>query len=67
MKKILNINTFLCFRAPTDCVQYFTGFSGTFQSYNWQTAQPQLLQAQNYFMCFRQEEGKTNIIYIFNN
>ncbi len=48
-------------RAPTDCVQYYTGFSGTFRSFNWQTTTPQLLHAQNYFMCFRQEEGNFEI------
>ena len=32
-------------RAPTDCVQYFTGVSGTVQSYNFGN---QILQSQNY-------------------
>ena len=32
-------------RAPTDCVQYFTGVAGNVQSYNFGN---QILQAQNY-------------------
>ena len=42
------------FRAPADCLQYFTGVSNTFQSYNYPT---QYLDGQNYVNCFRQEEG----------
>ena len=33
-------------RAPTDCVQYFTGVSGNVKSYNF--AGSQVLQTQNY-------------------
>ena len=42
-------------RAPTDCVQYFTGISGNVQSYNFQGAQ--LLQGMNYKNCIRTEKG----------
>jgi hypothetical protein len=48
---------FSSLRAPADCTQYFTGQSGTFRSFNWQTTTPQTLQSQNYNICFRQEEG----------
>ncbi len=48
---------FYSLRAPGDCTQYFTGQSGTFRSFNWQTTTPQTLQSQNYNICFRQEEG----------
>lgn len=44
-------------RPPTDCVQYFTGVSGTFQSYNFAATTPQAIANQNYLYCFRQEEG----------
>ena len=43
------------FRAPTDCVQYFTGTSDNIQSYNFNGAQ--LLQGMNYKNCIRTEEG----------
>jgi len=45
----------LYFRARTDCVQYFTGTSGTVQSYNFQGGTQ--LAAQEYNICLRQEEG----------
>eukprot|EP00095_Tigriopus_kingsejongensis_P007869 maker-scaffold127_size327531-snap-gene-0.8 protein:Tk07869 transcript:maker-scaffold127_size327531-snap-gene-0.8-mRNA-1 annotation:"PREDICTED: uncharacterized protein LOC100161421" len=48
-------------KAPTDCVQYFTGVSGGFQSYNFQGGQ--LIDNQAYTTCFRQEEGFCEISY----
>ncbi|XP_059078273.1 uncharacterized protein LOC131876800 [Tigriopus californicus] len=42
-------------KAPEGCTQYFTGESGSLQSYNF--ANGQLLTKQNYQNCFRQEEG----------
>jgi len=42
-------------RAPTDCVQYFTGVSGNVQSYNFAGAQ--LLNSQYYDNCIRTELG----------
>eukprot|EP00094_Tigriopus_californicus_P013726 TCALIF_13282-PA protein Name:"Protein of unknown function" AED:0.22 eAED:0.30 QI:0/0.88/0.7/1/0.77/0.9/10/0/349 len=48
-------------KAPADCVQYFTGVSGTFQSYNYQGGQ--LIDNQRYATCFRQEEGYCTIQY----
>ena len=46
----------LCSRAPTDCVQWFTGISGNVYSYNF--AGSQLLNAQSYNNCIRTEEGE---------
>ena len=46
----------LAFRAPADCVQYFTGASGSFQSYNFQGGT--LLEGQNYAVCVRQEKSQ---------
>ena len=43
------------FRAPTDCVQYFTGISGSVKSYNYAGAQ--LLAGQRYNNCIRTEKG----------
>jgi len=43
------------FRAPANCVQYFTGVSGNFQTYNHQGGVQ--LADQEYNFCFRQEEG----------
>merc|ERR1711884_519905 len=42
-------------KAPTDCVQYFTGKSGTVKSYNFGGGQ--LLQSQIYTNCIRTEAG----------
>lgn len=56
--KVLQIECGSPSRAPTDCVQYFTGVSGTFKSYNHPSSgTAQFLQSQDYFNCFRQEEG----------
>ena len=44
-------------RAPTDCVQYFTGISDTVQNYNF----GQQLQAQNYQNCIRTAQGYCKI------
>ena len=43
------------FRAPTDCVQYFTGTSGSVKSYNFQGSQ--FLKGQIYNNCVRTEKG----------
>ena len=42
-------------RAPTDCVQYFTGVSGSVKSYNY--AGSQILAGQRYNNCIRTEKG----------
>jgi len=42
-------------KAPTDCVQYFTGISGNVKNYNY--AGNQILTNQEYDNCIRQEEG----------
>ena len=42
-------------RAPADCLQYHTGTSGYFQSFNFPNGQ--LLSSQAYRVCFRQELG----------
>ena len=44
-------------RAPTDCVQYFTGISDTVQNYNF----GQQLQGQYYENCVRTAEGYCRI------
>merc|ERR1711990_380296 len=44
-------------KAPTDCVQYFTGTSGNVKNYNF----GQILQSQNYNNCIRQESGYCKI------
>ena len=50
-----NLKGFLFFRAPTDCVQYFTGTSGSVKSYNFGGGQ--LLRTQIYNNCIRTEAG----------
>jgi len=44
-------------KAPPDCVQYFTGITGTVKSYNF----GQILQSQQYNNCIRQEKGYCRI------
>lgn len=46
-------------KAPVDCVQYFTGSSGNVKSYNF--AGGQLLTSQYYTNCIRTEEGACGI------
>ena len=53
------------FRAPTDCVQYFTGASGNVKSYNF--AGGQLLQSQYYQNCIRTEIGYCGIMWKENS
>ena len=48
-------NIFFHSRAPTDCVQYFTGTAGTVKSYNF--AGGQILAGQRYNNCIRTEKG----------
>jgi len=47
------------YKAPTDCVQYFTGVSGNVKSYNFAGAQ--LLNGQRYVNCIRTEKGYCGI------
>ena len=47
------------FRAPSDCVQYYTGVEGYIASYGFGSGQ--LLYAQDYQACIRQEEGYCGI------
>jgi len=54
------------FRAPADCLQYFTGLNGAFKSFNYQTTTPQVLQSQNYNICLRQEEGKPSKFHLLD-
>ena len=59
----VNITTIwlFLFRAPTDCVQYHTGTTGTVKPYNF--AGGQLLQSQQYQNCIRTEKGYCRILW----
>jgi len=48
-------------RAPTDCVQYYTGASGTIRSYGWAGAQ--MLATMDYRICIRDEDKMCSISY----
>jgi len=48
-------------KAPADCTQYFTGTSGSVQSYNFQGGQ--LLVSQQYTNCIRTERGYCGILW----
>jgi len=45
----------LC-RAPDDCLQYYKGFYGNIQSFNFPNGQ--ILSTQSYRICIRQELSK---------
>ena len=47
---------FVYYRAPEDCVQYFTGAAGNLMSYSFQTGTAQI-QGIDFLNCIRQEEG----------
>jgi len=48
-------------RAPDDCLQYHTGNSGGFKSFNFDNGQ--VLSSQNYRICIRQEIDFCSIAY----
>jgi len=54
-------------RAPAGCLQYYTGVTNVFTSFNWDGtgngAAGRQLANQNYRICFRQEEGMCKINY----
>ena len=53
----------MSFRAPQGCLQYHTGVTNIFKSFNWDgtvsTTTGRQLANQNYKICFRQEQGIT--------
>ena len=50
--------------APRQCLQYFTGISGTLASFNWFNLEaPYHLANQEYSICIRQEMGFCSITY----
>jgi len=54
-------------RAPAGCLQYYTGVTNVFTSFNWDGRGNGVigrqLANQNYRICFRQEEGMCKINY----
>jgi len=48
-------------RAPVDCVQWYTGRSDTIQTYNWQSSQ--ITRALDYRICIRDAEGYCSVTY----
>ena len=48
---------FFCCRAPAGCLQYFTGASGTFKTFNFDAVESSHLAKQEYSACIRQEPG----------
>lgn len=53
------------FRAQPDCLQWHTGISGTFESFNYGTNNV-IPQNNAYQICIRQEEGYCTIAYDTN-
>jgi len=58
--KVSQIECSSLMRAKPGCDQWFTGLSGTFQSYNWPTVP---IQAKSYAYCFRSEAGYCHLDY----
>lgn len=53
----IRVSTVPCsVRVPTKCGQYFTGLSGTFNSYNY-NQKSYYMAGLSYSICFRKEEG----------
>jgi hypothetical protein len=59
--KVTAIECTAAWKAPEDCLQYYTGIAGTFSSFNY--AGGNLLQSQQYKICFRTEAGYCKIAY----
>ena len=51
------------YKAPPDCLQYHTGVSGTFSSFNFGNI---MITSTSYVICIRQELGYCNIGYSTN-
>ena len=51
------------FKAPADCLQYHTGPTGTFSSFNYGNV---MITSTFYTICIRQELGNCNIQYSVN-
>merc|ERR1712080_23425 len=60
--KVSQIACTASWRAPASCPQYFTGPTGTVQSYAFKET-GQLLTSQQYANCVRQEEGMCSIVW----
>jgi len=54
-------------KAPTDCLQYYTGIANNIKSLNFQNGAGQFLKSMNYYACIRQEEGFCTIQYRQND
>ena len=63
MNSIEIIAVCFIFRAPTDCLQYYTGQGGNFNSFNYNGGTGQYLINQNFNICIRQEAGN---YYLFD-
>lgn len=49
--------------APNSCVQYYTGVSGTIQSFNYDGISGRQLSNQDYTICIRTESNFCSIAY----
>lgn len=59
--KVSQISCDADWRAPADCVQYFTGSTGEIQSYGFGSGQ--MLLNQKYDNCVRQEKGFCKMVW----
>ncbi|CAG0917003.1 unnamed protein product [Notodromas monacha] len=61
--KITQIKCESSWAATSGCLQYFTGISGRFYTFNYDNAQGQQLANQDYSFCIRMEAGFCGIRY----
>jgi len=57
------------YRPPHGCLQYHTGDSGSFSTFNYAATSGRHINSHDYSICIRQEEGNhnqvTSFIYLF--
>ena len=49
------------YKAPDNCLQYFTGATGSIESFNFNSGNGKHLADQDYTICIRSELGSCNV------
>lgn len=67
--KVSQIACHSAYKAPSGCLQYFTGTAGTIKSFNWGDGTGTCsagcwTQSQDYYACVRKESGMCSIQYV---
>ncbi|CAG0914760.1 unnamed protein product [Notodromas monacha] len=63
--RVTEISCNSAFKAPDDCLQFFTGFTGYISSFNYNTAshEGQYFNNLDYAICLRKEKGHCSVTY----